>query len=346
MRKSKLKLIFILSAIAITTSVILSSEAVCAVDQRESTNSTVNSEQQHCSESTKVAIAGIGIVLITGLLVSGFLYQKRRTRRMRAVKKQLDGLLHTPLLADPATANSEETVVTPTPESVSNSSDSEQTPITDHPLAEPTTAERYQNLIAEIVATALKGQIRSKEYIYRQLVENVSSGTGEIFERCLSDRLNTTQSKLDNTANSPSFFERETPELKKARLSCTLKALQSIQAEWERLQKQKRTQAAVTAAAEQILAASTVSRFSVLLEIIDPNQNQVFSHSQLQQLAQELTQAADTSDDLSTKEEIQQLASGITRGITSYQQLEGSLVRWIYEPAQLPLGLNRSLHQG
>lgn len=225
MRKSKLKFTFILLLMAIAYSVILGSGVVCAVEQRESTDVSVNPRAENSSASTKLAIAGIGILSLTGLLVSGFLYQQRRTRARRAIE-QLDRFREEFLCGPLAehyqsryqqnqpTAKSQETLVTPTPPIVN--ANTEPNPTTDKSIKEPTIFERYQNLIAEIVATALKGQIRSKEYIYRQLVANVSSGTSEIFERSLSDRLNTTQTELDNTTNSPSFFERETPELKKS----------------------------------------------------------------------------------------------------------------------------------
>ncbi|WP_243902682.1 tetratricopeptide repeat protein [Aetokthonos hydrillicola] len=277
--------------------------------------------------------------MVTGLLVYSFLYQKRRISRVEQDRKtkdrfraefMCDPIVRPSSKQDTSTTNRQETVVTPTKDSVSK------------PVIKITPSEYCQKLITDIVATALKGEIRSKQYIYRQLEANINDGTGEIFERCLSDRLNTTQSELDNTTNSPKLFERETPELKRSRLSRTLKALQSIQTEWERFQTQKRNKAAVTAAAQRIVTASGVYRFSALLEIIDPNQNQVFSQSQLQELAQELTQAADSSDDSSTKQEIQQLAIGITRGMTSYEQLESSLVSWIYQSTQVPIGLRES----
>ncbi|PHJ62477.1 hypothetical protein VF14_34445 [Nostoc linckia z18] len=219
----------------------------------------------------------------------------------------------------------------------------------DNIVAESTTeaipnylCDSYQKLIEEIVTTTLKGEISCQEYIYRKLIENIGTGNGEIFERCLSDRLNSTQSQLNKVKISPDLFQRETPELKKARLNRTLKALQTIQSEWERIEKQKRNQAAVTAAVQQILTASEASRFSVLLQIIDPNQNQIFSQNQLQKLAQELKIAVSADEDFERKQQIEQLAIGIASGVESYQQLEASLVSWIYEPRKTPLELTQS----
>jgi tetratricopeptide (TPR) repeat protein len=201
------------------------------------------------------------------------------------------------------------------------------------------TLELYQGLIEEIITNALKGQIRSGQYIYNKLLDNIIKGTGEIFDRCLHSRLEAIQSELENVKNSGNLFQREDPDLKKARLTRTLKALQSIEGEWERLQKYHEIQAAIKAAIEKIITAEPHKRLLMLLQIIDSNQSQVFSHSQLQQLATDLKSEVDSSNDILLKQEMQQLANGIIRGVESCQQLETHLVRWIYEPTKKSLGL-------
>jgi hypothetical protein len=55
--------------------------------------------------------------------------------------------------------------------------------------------DRYLQLIDKIVQTTLKGQIRSKEQVYKMLLKEVSLGTGEIFERALSESLSTAQNR-------------------------------------------------------------------------------------------------------------------------------------------------------
>ncbi|MDM9581428.1 hypothetical protein [Nostoc sp. GT001] len=269
MWKSKLIFRLVLSAAAIATSVQLNSASDYAMAQNASSTPTVESGQQNQAlEDAKVAMAGVGIGAIAGLLISGLWYQKRRYQKIQSRAKinrfreeflcgsladyylsnskanssptNSRKTLPTPTKEESPT--SEETLVTPTKEEISDPSTSE----TNNLAAEPTPArasnflsDSYHKLIEEIVNSALNGQISSKEYIYRQLVEIVSSGNGEIFERCLSDRLHSTQSELHKVINSPSLFQKEAPELKKARLNRTLKVLQSIQEEWERVQKQK-----------------------------------------------------------------------------------------------------------
>ncbi|MEH2126047.1 hypothetical protein [Nostoc sp.] len=269
MWKSKLIFRFILSAAAIATSVQLNSASDYAIAESASSNPPVESGQQNQAlEDGKVAMAGVGIGAIAGLLISGLWYQKRRYHKIQSRAKinrfreeflcgsladyylsnskanssptNSRKTLPTPTKEESPT--SEETFVTPTKEEISDPSTSEANNL----AAEPTPAvlsdflsDCYHKLIEEIVNIALKGQISSKDYIYRQLVENVSSDNGEIFERCLSDRLHSTQSELHKVINSPTLFQKETPELKKVRLNCTLKTLQSIQGEWEKIRKLK-----------------------------------------------------------------------------------------------------------
>ena len=265
MWKSKLIFRLMLSAAAIVTSVQLSSASHYAIAESASSNPTVESGQQNQTlEDAKVAMTGVGIGAIAGLLISGLWYQKRRYRKIQSRAKInrfreefLCGSLADYYLsnskANSSPTNSRKTLPTPTKEESPNSDEIFVTP-TKEEISDPSTSETnnlaaepmptalsdcYHKLIEEIVNTALNGQINYKEYIYRQLVENVSSGNGEVFERCLSDRLHSTQSELHKVINSPSLFQKETPELKKARLNRTLKALESIQGEWEEIQKQK-----------------------------------------------------------------------------------------------------------
>ncbi|MBW4677893.1 MAG: hypothetical protein KME52_29025 [Desmonostoc geniculatum HA4340-LM1] len=213
MWKSKLIFRFILSAAAIATSVELSLRSDYAVAQSASTNPNVELGQRNdTSEVAKFAIAGIGIGTIAGLLIYGFWHQKHRQSKLNSIAK-IDRFREEFVcgsLADyylSKSSNSPRSLTTPTEEKIPAPSTSEESLVkpssscqTDNLVAEPTAdaapnslSDSYQNLIEEIVTTALKGQICSKEYIYRQLVENVSAGNGEIFERCLSDRLNSTQ---------------------------------------------------------------------------------------------------------------------------------------------------------
>ncbi len=185
-------------------------------------------------------------------------------------------------------------------------------------------SDRYFTLIDQIVTITLKGQLRSKEQIYQQLVKEIESGTGEVFERCLSQRLETTKTQVETAVD----------ELKQARASRSLRAMQAIQGEWERYQKEQQSTGAIDSAKRSILAAPSGERFTVWLGYVDLNQENRLNFEALKQLVKALDKAVADQADQNNPEltpEIQQLTSGIRQGIESYQKLEDALIRWIYE---------------
>ncbi len=188
--------------------------------------------------------------------------------------------------------------------------------------------DRYFELIDEIVQATLQGKIRSKEQVYQKLSQEVSTGTGEIFERCLEERLNTTQQQVDNPIS----------EIKQAKAMRSLRALKTISSEWERVQAQNRVSAVITSAVETITTAPPTERFATLLRAIDPNREQVLNVQQLGQLAKTLQQQASVNSDPDSASEIQQLSTGITAGLASWRRLEDYLVSWIYDQSQGALG--------
>ena len=182
--------------------------------------------------------------------------------------------------------------------------------------------DRYLGLIDEIVQTTLKGQIRSKEQVYQRLVQDVTSGTGEIFDRCLAQRIDTTQEQKDT----------QTDELKQAKAIRSLRALQTIQGEWERVQKQNQVSDTLSLA-RQTITTESGDRLTALLGVIDPNRTPVLTLDQLQQLAKTLQPSSDTED-----KDLQQMAAGLTSGLASWQRLQDYLISWMYDQSQEPLG--------
>ncbi|NJQ98350.1 MAG: hypothetical protein HC784_13670 [Hydrococcus sp. CSU_1_8] len=89
--------------------------------------------------------------------------------------------------------------------------------------------DRYLTLIEQIVTDTLQGKIRSKNQVARRLSDNLSAGTGEIFERCLEERLSQVREQLNS----------QTDELKQAKANRQLRALQTIQEAWRQGQKEK-----------------------------------------------------------------------------------------------------------
>lgn len=188
--------------------------------------------------------------------------------------------------------------------------------------------DRYFQLIDEIVEATLKGKIRSKEQVYQMLVQGVSTGTGEIFERCLEERLGTTQQEVDNPVS----------EIKQAKATRTLRALKTISSEYSRVQEQNRVSTTITVATQAIIAAESPDRISYLLRAIDPNQQQTLNLQQLAQLAKTLQKKALETSNPESAKEILQLSQGLSAGLASWQRLENYLVSWIYDQSQGSLG--------
>lgn len=183
--------------------------------------------------------------------------------------------------------------------------------------------DRYLELIAQIVQTTLKGNIRSKEQVYQLLVQDLEPGTEEIFEQCLHDRFAAFQQQAADSSN----------EAKQAKATRSLRALQTIQGEWNRWQSQNQSRSTIATALHQLSQALPAQRILVFLKVTDPNHPQGLKLDQLQQLAATLSQQPISDPD--TQQELMQLAEGITRGLASWKNLQAHLVSWIYDPSQM-----------
>ncbi|MBW4480680.1 MAG: tetratricopeptide repeat protein [Tolypothrix brevis GSE-NOS-MK-07-07A] len=180
--------------------------------------------------------------------------------------------------------------------------------------------DRYLAFIDEIVETTLKGKISSVEQVYQMLLKGVTSGTGEIFELALSDRLDAAQSLVNS----------EKDELKKAKATRSLRAIKTIENQWQRTQEQNKADNAIASGVQEITQESG-SRLAALLRVIDPNRKYPLSLQQLGQLAKSLQQ-------VSENQEILQLSEGVTRGLTSWQRLSDNLLGWMYEQNRSSIG--------
>ncbi len=192
--------------------------------------------------------------------------------------------------------------------------------------------DRYLQLIDQIVQMTLKGNIRSKEQVYQMLVERVSAGTGELFERCLQGEVDRVQAWVDTA----------TDEFKQAKATRSRRALQTIQGEWERWQQQNQATEAIALVARKITAADSAQRLAEFLQAIDPNRSQCLNTSQLKQLATLLQQQGDTLDDSDGQQALHHLAAGIHQGLASWERLQGHLVSWIYDQGQGQIGFTGS----
>ncbi len=175
-------------------------------------------------------------------------------------------------------------------------------------------SDRYFALIDQIVELTLQGKISSVERVYRILVDKVEIGTGEVLERCLAQRIEAAQAELSS-------------KLKAARI---LRALQTIEKQWERWQEENQVDAEISETAQSIIEGEPEDYFLRTVDAIDPNQDVPLSIDELHKLAENLKLAAENQEDANLAQEWQQLATGITEGLKSFTILEEDLVSWMY----------------
>jgi tetratricopeptide (TPR) repeat protein len=178
---------------------------------------------------------------------------------------------------------------------------------------------RYFELIDRLVEDTLNGKIASRAIVYKRLVKGIDRGTGEIFERCLSDRLATTRAELET-------------KLKATRI---LRALQTIEHQWQRWQQENQDTDAIAAASEGIVAAE--SQLLAFVKIIDSNQTKIFSREELEKLSHALKTTVSNKDDR-VIQNLRQIATGISEGLNSCSLLEEDLISWMYEQSKSSLG--------
>ena len=147
-------------------------------------------------------------------------------------------------------------------------------------------------VIEGLIQATLKGKISSKAQVYRQLEEGLPVGSGEIFERCLAERMQTAEQ--DESLKGPRI----------------VRALKVVQGEWAKLQKTRQAQEKVSAVTAQISSADSEDQLDTLLKLLDPNQSQPPTRDQLQQLAKSLE-----------AENNETLGKGIVSGLAAFKNL-------------------------
>jgi len=175
-------------------------------------------------------------------------------------------------------------------------------------------SDRYFALIDEIVELTLQGKISSVERVYKILVEKVEVGTGEILERCLSQRIEAAEAQLET-------------KLKAARV---LRALRTIEKQWWRWQSENQVAAEISETVQIIIEGDPEDYFLRTVDVLDPNLENPLTIDELRKLADNLLSAAKAQQDAQLAQDWQQLATGITAGLDSFTALEDDLVSWMY----------------
>ena len=185
--------------------------------------------------------------------------------------------------------------------------------------SQPSLSDRYTAFIDKIIDDTLKGKVRSKEYVYNQLVKALKLGAGEIFERGLL-------AKREAIAQQ---IAAQTNELRRAKIERQGRALSTLEDAWVKYQQTQAQQTASSSAAKRLMQAEAGDRLSVLADILDPNQTYVFNVQAIEQLAQELGQTQ--AEDPNTTDALRRIAAGLTQGLATYTALQPHLLGWVYE---------------
>ncbi|MGF1514756.1 MAG: tetratricopeptide repeat protein [Elainellaceae cyanobacterium] len=187
--------------------------------------------------------------------------------------------------------------------------------------ATPSLSDRYTAFIDLIIDNTLKGKVRSKEYVYNQLLKKLKLGAGEIFERCLLTRRQTVDEQLD----------AQRDELKRAKIERQSKALRTLEDAWSKYQETQQSKTASSDAVSQLTQAPEGDRLAVLAQILDPNQTYVFNHHHIELLAQSLAQVQVSDSNLALVDELHRIAAGLKQGLATYTALQPHLLGWLYE---------------
>ncbi|MFN4816977.1 MAG: tetratricopeptide repeat protein [Pseudanabaena sp.] len=194
-----------------------------------------------------------------------------------------------------------------------------------------TTFERYLIFVERIILNINNGKLLSKEHVYRILSESLESGTGEIFERSLAEHSKQLQAN----------FDAQTDTVKQAKATQSLRAMKILKDAWEQWQTNYQVQDTCARGLQKILETEEQDRFLALIQVLDPNHTPVFERQHLQILTELLKKTAETlADDLGAFQ-LRQFAIGLTRGLASFDLLEGFLVSWLYE-SQQQVGFERT----
>lgn len=200
------------------------------------------------------------------------------------------------------------------------------------PVSKPlTTYERYLIFVERIILNINNGKLLSKEHVYRILSESLESGTGEIFERSLAEHSNLLQAN----------FDAQTDTVKQAKATQNLRAMKILKDAWEQWQTNYQVQDTCTRGLQRILEAEAQERLLTLIQVLDPNHTPVFERQHLQTLTELLQKTAETLADDSEAFQLRQFAIGLTRGLASFDLLEGFLVSWLYA-SQRQVGFERT----
>lgn len=197
----------------------------------------------------------------------------------------------------------------------------------------PSPEARYREFIEQVVTMTLKGKIRSKAQVLKMLQSDIEPGEGEVFGAVLTTATDAVKALLAD----------ETDELKQAKATRRQRALNTLQSEFEQWQKDHQSTAVLSGAIATLIRTTDQDRLAALLQVLDQNQPNHLSRDEIKILAQQLRQL---ETEATTQPSLQELATGLQQGLSTWQQLEGHVISWVYDQGQRAIGFGSSSPQG
>jgi len=197
----------------------------------------------------------------------------------------------------------------------------------------PSSDNVYLELIDQVVTMTLKGQIRSKQQVFKMLQSEIEPEEGDRFAQTLTEQMNAVAATL----------ESETDEMKLAKATRRQRALTTLQSEFERWQKENQSTAVLSGAIATLIRTTDKDRLTALLQVLDQNRPDHLSRDEIKTLAQQLRQL---ETEATAQPSLQELSTGLLQGLSTWQQLEGHVVSWIYDQGQQAIGFGSSTPQG
>lgn len=186
----------------------------------------------------------------------------------------------------------------------------------------PQTSENpYFEVIERLVKMTLKGEIRSKEQVLQLLQSEIEPGEGDLFGQALEAEVERVEAALATDED----------ELKQAKATRRQRALRTISLAYDRWHQENQSTATLSNAIAALIRTTEGERLEALIQALDPNQAEHLTREQIKTLAQQLRQL---EREATTQPSLQALSAGLLQGLSTWNQLEGHVISWIYEQGQ------------
>ncbi|MGK7884691.1 MAG: tetratricopeptide repeat protein [Crocosphaera sp.] len=194
------------------------------------------------------------------------------------------------------------------------------------PIKPPSIYSKYDRDIDQLVKDILTSKkLISEGFIYKKVVKIIDPSTSEILETCLVQKITSKQYEKDKITETYTALSYNNPELKKAKLDREIRALKSIEKQFQKWKKDNHSSKLIEEVKSKLIESQEQDIITTFVEIIDPNLQEKLTNKELKELATSLKKDPESSAS------IKQIGEAIITGFDSYEQLQDYLMGWLYE---------------